>query len=237
MDNKFQGQHVNAARAPMLIKEEPKDEPVTYVTDSFLLQISAAAHFTNNAALARNFTELVIPVKVFDIGGSFLLAKKKGHLHCKTLTGESLILKDVLYSPDIAMNMIAFRQLGGGQMTFGQDEPKLVLPNGSEIQGKFDDDMPMLQLQFEATCPVIPLEDYKLWHDNLKHPSKNQFIAMQENNVFSDGHLLNGDIPEMTCDHCGYGKPPKHCCMTTFLEPDWNDERVDNGHIKQEFMD
>lgn len=153
------------------------------------------------------------------------------------MTGESLILKDVLYSPNIAMNMISGRVLreSGAYVVFGGDKDTLVLPNGSEILGKGD--MPMFQFQFEATGPVISLEDYKMWHDKLKHPSKDKFLAMQKNNLFSDGHLLNGDIPEMTCDVCDYGKPPKHYSMMTIMDPDWNDEQVGDGHVKQEFMD
>lgn len=203
---------------PAQIKVKP--EPGTHLTDTFLLHTAAACHITNNAALARNFAELAKPKKVYGAVGSFLLAKKMGNLHCKTLTGQSLLLRDVLYIPEIVMNVIDLKRLSG-VLAFGKREPKLVLSEGVELIGHYvdsEDKRPMIRLQFEATGPVIPLEVYKLWHDKLKHPNKEQFIAMQENNLFTAGHVLNDDIPEITCDKCDYGKPPKNVIMLTYFK-------------------
>ncbi|POW10838.1 hypothetical protein PSTT_05755 [Puccinia striiformis] len=155
-------------------------------TISMVLDSGASHHMLNSLAYFQKTVKTLIQITTGnDKGADKLVAIARGDATLKFENGNTIILKNALYVPDLSRNLISMIQLLRHKATIYNNNRRfeVKIDNGIPIQVNIDNFIleiegiiePKVIAMAAQIKPII--QDFTLWHNRLGHASANQIAA------------------------------------------------------------
>lgn len=182
----------------------------TFNKNDWYLDSGASVHITAN----KNwFTEAIIskwPMEIQVADKTKLAVECMGNLNITTVVDNKtfdVLVKDVLYVPDIATNLISVSQLikNGNRVIFDNDGCKIFRGNQLIAKATLMDNMYKLNIETPEQCCLATVSG-EIWHRRLAHINEKELKRMANGAV--DGMICKGEINinKHNCETCNEGK-------------------------------
>ena len=176
----------------------------------WFLDSGASDHMTNDLSLFSSYSEFLTASEVKIGNGSFIKALGKGQINLLSYVGDTVVkchLVDVLYVPEISMNLISLGSVLDRGFEFNSDKEECVLKKNGKVYAigfrcrKLFKLMITVNKSENINCNIAEKKTFDLWHARLGHQNKNYVIKAL--NVFGK------DVPDSKdffCEGCKLGK-------------------------------
>lgn len=184
-------------------------EKVAFLTSSgankqkFVIDSGSSWHLVNNTESLTNTVVKKIPFTVANNGE--MRSEAVG-----TVSGQSCILQDVAYVPDLHTNLLSVNKVteNDGTVVFNKNEV-LILKNGQEILKGKKNKIGLYEVELNTTTepePVLAVSTQEEWHRKMGHictQSLQKLKKMADGVEFKDG-------AENFCEVCVKAKHKRH---------------------------
>lgn len=183
----------------------------------FILDSGATEHIIKDRKLTVGFKRLREPIRINTAkAGDHIMATMRGNLKLISPEGVRGTITDVLFAPELHVNVLSVAKLqsGGNTIIFSPNGVKIVHQDGSEVTGESINNLIRLNFKIDKsgisvnTCSVtVTNNNYKLWHERLGHLSKDKFVEIVRKSLVKDKHLIDKvKMEKFLCEHCIEGK-------------------------------
>lgn len=181
----------------------------------FIIDSGATDHFIVDHRHFEESRELSPPLTVkVAKRGEHILATRIGNVRITTNTGVSGMLENVLYSPDVAENLLSVKRLQQTdfEVTFKADGSIHMTKGGNVTILSKNDNLSSPHTGVKRLYANVCNSkcDYEIWHKRLGHMSKNKFIELRSKRMYYDTDFIkNIKINDKICEACINGKQVK----------------------------
>lgn len=183
---------------------------------SFILDSGASDHIINREDLTENFEVLGTPIRISVAKNStFIKATRKGTLNLTTNTGVQVVIRNVLFCPEVPYNLLSVTKMREAGMTiiFNKKGVEVntngkVLMVGKILNNLYSVDFTVNRNKINSACITSSKKiSYELWHQRLGHISINKFLELKNKRMADDVGLIDNIIPnDSLCEACIMGK-------------------------------
>lgn len=183
---------------------------------TFILDSGATDHLVNTVDAFSIVRDLPEPVKItIAKKNAMIMATKRGSIDVTTDLGESGVLENVLYAPEVPYNLLSVQRIQqAGMRVIFSENGKTSIQKGDKIiaTGKSFHNLVCVDFIIQKKMcnnakTIANLNTYKLWHERLGHMGKSKFIEFKRNNLILNSKKLERINPtNEICEACVYAK-------------------------------
>lgn len=179
-------------------------------TESWFLDSGASDHMCYNRDWYVVFEHLPTPLPVRVGNGEVILAHGRGDINISAYDGKNWIakhLKDVLYVPDIQLNLFSSGCAMDKGLKLFSDESRCEIKSGEKTVAIGVRENRLYKLLFKVMPPKVSMansavkESLQVWHERLGHQNLRYVKSF-----LKDKNISYVDKTEIFCEACVFGK-------------------------------